>query len=69
MAVYDRGDNTTFVEVTDQGFIGTGDEIVAKALDYTGGFTIVLIGLKALLEHGLNLDLIRDKFLDSVIKK
>ena len=30
--------------------------------DATGGFTTVLDGLKAFLEHGINLNLIADKF-------
>jgi uncharacterized protein YndB with AHSA1/START domain len=53
-------DNTTFVRVTNSGFEGDGDEIVKQALDSTGGFTFVLSGLKASLEHNINLDLVAD---------
>jgi len=57
-----RHDNTTFVSITNSGFSGTGDEIVKQALDSTEGFTFVLAGLKALLEHGVELNLVRDRF-------
>jgi hypothetical protein len=52
------------VSVTDSGFRGSGDEIVEQALDSTGGFTLVLAGLKSLLEHHTDLNLIRDRFPD-----
>lgn len=32
-------------------------------VDTTGGFTTVLDGLKAYLEHGIKLNLVEDKFL------
>lgn len=57
-----RPDNTTFVSITNSGFTGTGDEIVKKALDSTEGFTFVLAGLKALLEHNVELNLVKDRF-------
>ena len=57
-----RPDNTTFVSITNSGFSGTVDEIVKQALDSTEGFTFVLAGLKALLEHGVELNLVRDRF-------
>ena len=59
-----RPDNTTFVSITNSGFTGTGDEIVKKALDSTEGFTFVLAGAKALLEHNVELNLVRDRFPD-----
>jgi uncharacterized protein YndB with AHSA1/START domain len=57
-----RSDNTTFVSITNTDFSGNGDEIVKQALASTGGFTLVLAGLKAFLEHGINLNLIADRF-------
>jgi uncharacterized protein YndB with AHSA1/START domain len=54
--------DSTFVSVTNTGFQGDGDEIVAQALDSTGGFTWVLAGLKAYLEHNIMLNLIADRF-------
>lgn len=61
-----RPDNTTFVSITNAGFAGTGDEMVKKALDSTEGFTFVLAGAKALLEHNVILNLVKDRFPDGV---
>lgn len=57
-----RADNTTIVSITNSGFRGTQEEIAQQAIDSTGGFTIVLAGLKAFLEHNINLNLIADRF-------
>jgi len=35
---------------------------VEQALDSVGGFNLVLAGLKAFLEHGIELNLVRDRF-------
>jgi uncharacterized protein YndB with AHSA1/START domain len=59
-----RGDNKTFVEVTNTGFGGEEDEIARQAIDSTEGFTLVLAGLKAFLEHGIELNLVIDRFPD-----
>lgn len=53
-------DDTTFVRITETGFKGNVDEIVAHAIDSTKGFTFVLAGLKALLEHNVELNLVSD---------
>jgi hypothetical protein len=63
-----RADNTTFVSVTNSGFSGDGDEIVKQALDSTEGFTLVLSGLKAFLEHNVILNLVPDRFPDALKK-
>jgi uncharacterized protein YndB with AHSA1/START domain len=57
-----RPDDTTFVSITNSGYAGTQDEIVSQAIESTEAFTLVLIGLKALLEHNINLNLIVDRF-------
>ena len=59
-----QADNTTFVSITNSGFQGDGDEVVAQALGSKGGFTLVLAGLKAYLEHDIILNLVGDKFPD-----
>ncbi|GMK43649.1 activator of HSP90 ATPase [Paenibacillus glycanilyticus] len=51
----------TFVTVTDSGFQGETEEIALRAIGSTEGFTIVLCGAKAYLEHGIQLGLVRDK--------
>jgi uncharacterized protein YndB with AHSA1/START domain len=55
-------DGTTFVRITNSGLTGTGDELVKQATDSTQGFTLVLAGLKALLEHNVVLNLVADRF-------
>ena len=55
-------DNTTFVSITNRGFQGTEEEIAEQAISSTEGFTLVLAGLKALLEHNISLNLISDRF-------
>lgn len=55
-------DGTTFVTITESGFTGSGDEVVQQVTDSTGGFTLVLAGLKAWLEHGIQLNLVGDRF-------
>ena len=57
-----RRDNTTFVSITNAGFQGTQEQIAEQAISSTEGFTFVLAGLKALLEHNINLNLIADRF-------
>lgn len=52
----------TLVIIKSYGYSQTGDELLAVINDNTGGFTTVLDGCKAYLEHGINLRLIEDKF-------
>ena len=54
--------DTTYVVIKNYGFIESGDDLIQIIKDSTGGFTTVLDGLKAYLEHGINLNLIADKF-------
>jgi len=53
-------DNTTYVQITESGYSGTGDQIAAHAMDSTGGFALVLSAAKALLEHGVVLTVVLD---------
>lgn len=55
-----RGADTTFVRITASGFEGTSEEQVSQALDSMGGFSFLLAGCKAYLEHGIELELVRD---------
>lgn len=55
-------DQSTYVIIKNFGFNKTGDELIEAIKDNTGGFTTVLDGLKAYLEHNLQLNLIADKF-------
>lgn len=55
-------DDTTFVSITNAGFSGDTEAVAGQAVDSTGGFTMVLAGLKALLEHDIQLNLVADRF-------
>jgi uncharacterized protein YndB with AHSA1/START domain len=55
-------DGTTFVSITETGFAGDGDKLVQQVTDSTQGFSLVLAGLKALLEHNVRLNLVPDRY-------
>ena len=61
-----RPDGTTFVTATNKGFPGNEAEAVQHALDSTEGFTFLLAGAKALLEHNVQLNLVPDRFPDGI---
>ena len=56
------GEDATYVEVTETGLSGDGDQLAVRAAESTGGFTIALCALKALLEHDVVLAAVRDRF-------
>lgn len=55
-------EDKTYVVIKQYGFRETGSDLIAVIKDSTGGFTTVLDGLKAWLEHNINLNLIADKY-------
>lgn len=55
-------EHSTYVVIKNYGFKETGAALIQAIKDNTGGFTTVLDGLKAWLEHNINLNLIADKF-------
>ncbi|MCI0709925.1 MAG: SRPBCC family protein [Chloroflexi bacterium] len=59
-----RADDTTFVSITESGF--SGDDVVSQVIASTEAFTMVLAGLKALLEHDILLNLVADRFPDGI---
>jgi len=61
-----RPDNSTFVSITNTGFAGNDDEILGQVVGSTEGFTLVLAGLKAFLEHNVILNLVADRFPDGL---
>lgn len=62
-----RLDGTSLVNITNFGFVGTPEEVVAEAIDSSSGFSLVLANAKSFLEHGVNLNLIYDCFPDGHI--
>jgi len=63
------GESKTFVQIINDNFRGTQEEVVQRVIDSTGGFTMVLAGLKAWLEHKIELNLIGDKFPKELLEK
>lgn len=55
-------EDTSYVIIKNYGFSQTGNDLIEAVKNNTGGFTTVLDGLKAYLEFGLELNLVRDKF-------
>ena len=55
-------EETTYVIIKQYGFRTTGNELLTEINNASGGFTTVLDGLKAYMEHGIHLNLIADKF-------
>jgi uncharacterized protein YndB with AHSA1/START domain len=62
-------DNTTFVTVKNSGFKGEADQMVEQAIGSTEGFSFVLAGAKAYLEHGIELNLVRDRMPEALAQK
>jgi uncharacterized protein YndB with AHSA1/START domain len=57
---YEQG--STFVSITESGFTGDGDSLVQQVTGSTQGFSLVLAGAKAWLEHGIELNLVADRY-------
>ncbi len=64
----EKHEEQTYVEIKCYGFSAEDDKLIATVSDLVGGFTTVLDGLKAFLEHGINLNLIADKYPDKNVK-
>lgn len=54
------GQSDTILTIEESGFTGTEAEIIARALDSTGGFNQVIVAAKALIEHDAVINLIGD---------
>jgi uncharacterized protein YndB with AHSA1/START domain len=60
------GDDKTFVTITNSGFTGEGDELIEQLVGATEAWTLVLAGLKALLEYNVRLGLVGDRFPEGI---
>jgi uncharacterized protein YndB with AHSA1/START domain len=54
-------DGTTFVRIRESGWTDDADKLVRYVAYSTQGFTLMLAGLKALLEHNIRLNLTLDR--------
>jgi uncharacterized protein YndB with AHSA1/START domain len=60
-----RDDGTSYLSVKETGFTGEdGDAVAAWAIGSMGGFTQMIAGLKAYLEHKIVLTIVADRFPD-----
>jgi uncharacterized protein YndB with AHSA1/START domain len=60
----DRQSEGTLVSIRESGFDPAAGDLVDQVADATGGFSLVLAGAKAWLEHGIALNLVADRFPD-----
>ena len=50
----------TILTIEESGFTGSRDSIIERAINSTGGFNQVIIAAKALIEHGVELNVVVD---------
>ena len=53
-------DGDTILTIEESGFSGSGEAVVERELDSTGGFNQVIVAAKALVEHGVELNVVND---------
>jgi uncharacterized protein YndB with AHSA1/START domain len=61
-------DGSTFVEIRNFGFTGDYEHQVERVVDSMGGFSLVIAGAKAWLEHGVRLNLVEDRHPDMLVR-
>jgi uncharacterized protein YndB with AHSA1/START domain len=59
-AIEETQEGDTILTIEESGFAGSRDAIVEQALDSTGGFNQVIIAAKALIEHGIGVNVVDD---------
>jgi uncharacterized protein YndB with AHSA1/START domain len=59
-----KGSDRTVVSIRESGFNPQDRDLVDKVADSMGGFSLVLAGAKAYLEHNILLNLVADRFPD-----
>lgn len=59
-----HGPGHTLVSIQETGFDPADSKLVEQVADATGGFSLVLAGAKAYLEHNIVLNLVTDRFPD-----
>jgi uncharacterized protein YndB with AHSA1/START domain len=59
-SIEETEEGDTILTIEESGFTGSRDAIVERALDSTGGFNQVIVAAKALIEHGIELNVVAD---------
>lgn len=62
-----KGPEATYVSIAEKGWDPGDKKLVEYLTGQTEGWTLVLAGMKAYLEHGLRLHLVEDKYPDGVV--
>ena len=63
-----RAEDSTLVTVRNYDLTGSLEEKITEAIDSMGGFSLVLASCKALLEHGVHLNVIADHAPDALVE-
>ena len=58
----DRAERGTYVGVVHSGFDMEAEDFTEQIVDSTGGFALVLAAAKTYLEHGIELNIVADRF-------
>ena len=58
----DRAERGAYVSVVRSGFDMEAEDFIEQIVDSTGGFALVLAVAKAYLEHGIELNIVADRF-------
>ena len=58
----DRVERGTYVSVVHSGFDMEAEDFIEQIVDSTGGFALVLAAAKVYLEHGIELNIVADRF-------
>ncbi|MEO1018234.1 MAG: hypothetical protein AAFY56_11145 [Pseudomonadota bacterium] len=59
-----QSEGATFVEIAEAGFETSHQEVMVNALESIGGFNPVITDAMVLLDHGVEINVIRDHALD-----
>ena len=54
------GEGHTVLSIVESGFAGEDDEVAARVVDSTAGFNQVVVAAKALIEHGVAINVVDD---------
>lgn len=59
-SIEETEEGDTILTIEESGFSGSREAVLARALDSTGGFNQVVVAAKALVEHGIELNVVAD---------
>lgn len=57
----ETAEGDTILTIDESGYAGSHESMIERALDSTGGFNQVIVAAKALIEHGVELNVVADR--------